>query len=369
MRKARVLALAALVLAGCRRDAPSPKPDDVRAASTASTRAPAPSAPKATPKGSPVVQLSVGHGSACALLADGHVVCWGDSLAYGERTPRTAPWLVQRLDDALEIATGDGYGCARRRAGDVVCWSDDDTPPKPGAPAATGVRRLAGSVALLDDGHVAEIALLPAPAHAKPVAGLADVAAISHDATGTHCAIGKDRSVRCWGGNNWGQIPDGSVIERPTPVRVPALDGADEISIAYFFGGCARFGGKVKCWGGEWRKGGTKLEEISGITDAVEIGVEEYHACARRADGSAACFGSNSAFQIDDGADAGAVDVRPLQGVTDAVQIALGGGEPCGGCGSTCVATKGGDAWCVGVIATGFGPYAWKPTKVDLTPR
>lgn len=364
---ASVALSASLGGAACKREAPPLKPDEVPATSTRASASKAAPSAVGTAKRSPIVRLSLGHARACALQADGRVVCWGDAHVFGEHAPPVEPRRVPGLDDAIELAVSDGYGCARRRGGEVVCWDDDDKPPKPVSVGVAHARQLARGVALLEDGHVVEIEMLPAPPHAKPVAGLADVAAISHDSTGTHCAIGKDATTRCWGSSNWGQIPDGTATERPTPVRVKALDGADEISIAYFYGGCARFGGKMKCWGGEWRKAGSKLEEVSGIVDAVEIAVEEYHACARLGGGTVACFGANDAFQVDDGADAGTAAPRPLMGLTDAIGIALGGGEPCGGCGSTCVATKGGDAWCVGVIATGFGAYAWKPTKIDLT--
>jgi hypothetical protein len=47
--------------------------------------------------------------------------------------------------------------------------------------------------------------------------------------------------------------------------------------------------------------------------------------------------------------------------VTDAIDIAVGGGEPCSGCGSSCALVAGGD-----VICWGLGDTA--PKRVDTTP-
>jgi alpha-tubulin suppressor-like RCC1 family protein len=73
------------------------------------------------------------------------------------------------------------------------------------------------------------------------------------------CALLEDASVRCWGRNSYGQLGDGSTIDRSTPV------------------------------------------EVSGITTATSISLEGYHACALLTGGTMKCWGSNNHGQLGDG--------------------------------------------------------------------
>src|SRR5262249_11817767 len=79
------------------------------------------------------------------------------------------------------------------------------------------------------------------------------------------CALLSDGTVECWGGNELGQLGDGSMTQSSTPVRVTGLSGVVEIvatkgaatgrglytaSSSYSSSTCARlFDGTVRCWG------------------------------------------------------------------------------------------------------------------------
>jgi hypothetical protein len=63
------------------------------------------------------------------------------------------------------------------------------------------------------------------------------------------CALMGDKTVRCWGRNEFGEAGDGSTGTRPTPVVVQGLNDAVDIA-AGGRGACAIVtGGGVKCWG------------------------------------------------------------------------------------------------------------------------
>lgn len=63
------------------------------------------------------------------------------------------------------------------------------------------------------------------------------------------CALLNDRSVRCWGGNAFGQLGDGTTTDRDAPVRVEGLPPAAQI-VAGARHTCARsVEGRVLCWG------------------------------------------------------------------------------------------------------------------------
>jgi len=144
------------------------------------------------------VQVGPGTNGACALRADGVVLCSGNNFAgelgLGTFVNRSDFAPVVGLSDAMEIAVGEQHACALRRTGQIVCWGDNtfgqlgngtgtnsNVPvPVPNVTGATGVR-----------------------------------AGANHT-----CAPLGDLTVRCWGDNEFGQLGDGTHITRPTPVRV-----------------------------------------------------------------------------------------------------------------------------------------------------
>lgn len=66
--------------------------------------------------------VSVGQQSACALLADGTVRCWGARAGWFEPCGERAAVAVQGVTDAVAIDTGPFRGCAVDKAGGVACW-------------------------------------------------------------------------------------------------------------------------------------------------------------------------------------------------------------------------------------------------------
>ena len=78
----------------------------------------------------PVAQLSVSEHRGCALLADGHLSCWGrpycaennKSYCRGDVWNRVEPVL----DQVTQVSVGDKYTCAVRTGGSVWCWGSAD---------------------------------------------------------------------------------------------------------------------------------------------------------------------------------------------------------------------------------------------------
>src|SRR5690348_13549262 len=207
--------------------------------------------------GNDVVQAVAGSSHALGLRSDGTVWAWGfngsGELGDGTRTSRSTPAQVTGLTGVTQVAAGGGFSVALRSDGTVWTWGDNRagqlgrgmthshevTPAK--VTGVAGVTKIsAGSdfvLALLSDGTVrawgdnrrgqlgnGTMASSPAPV---TVAGLSQVTRISagYDssmATRTS-GIAAITSVWTWGGNDFGQLGDGTLTSHSTPERVTGL--------------------------------------------------------------------------------------------------------------------------------------------------
>ena len=161
--------------------------------------------PKPTPRlvtvkgieGATAIALGARHG--CAVVDGGAVRCWGDNtkgqLGDGTTTARTESVLVPDLADVTVLALGAEHSCALVEGGSVKCWGDN-------------------SHNQLGDGTTT--------AHPSPVAvsGLVGAQTIS-SGHGAHTCVTLDSgAVRCWGTNHLGELGDGTLDDRGTPVRI-----------------------------------------------------------------------------------------------------------------------------------------------------
>jgi hypothetical protein len=127
------------------------------------------------------------------------------------------------------------------------------------------------------------------------------------------CALTRAGKVWCWGDNRFGQLADGSGVERSDrPVRA-AVSRAVDVE-ADDTDTCVRHrGGKVSCWGYgfvPWRftkaprrhkpdgvadhafYGRLKPTRVPKVKDAKDIMVGDSYACALLASDRVTCFGS-----------------------------------------------------------------------------
>ena len=72
------------------------------------------------------VAVSAGSTSACALLSDRTVKCWGSGLlGNGTTSVRSQPVTVVGLNNAVSISVGGNHACAVTTAGQVLCWGQN----------------------------------------------------------------------------------------------------------------------------------------------------------------------------------------------------------------------------------------------------
>jgi alpha-tubulin suppressor-like RCC1 family protein len=146
------------------------------------------------------------------------------------------------------------------------------------------------------------------------------LAALSVSAGKDHsCAVvGSNGAVQCVGTNQSGQLGDKTTTPRTTPVTVSGLNGAIAVSAGYdstpnfnYGSTCAIRGNDstIWCWGnnsnGQLGDGTLTSRltpvQVVGITDAKMVALSDRYACALRADATVWCWGMNSWGQLGDG--------------------------------------------------------------------
>ncbi len=161
--------------------------------------------------GSRVIDMGFSAATACAALADGRVLCWGDNqdgtLGDGTLKASARPVAVVGLGDVIEVEVGGGKACALKRDHTVWCWGAlrppaDSAPPENVAPPRP----------LTPPEHDG-VATQPA----TPVGYLAGAESITMNGAWTLCARLAGGEVRCFGAFN-------------APTRVPELQGASVIA-------------------------------------------------------------------------------------------------------------------------------------------
>ena len=230
-----------------------------------------------------------GNGFVLALKSDGTVWGWGTNpvgqLGDGTTTQRTRPVQTVGLSNIVAISVGKFYSAAVKSDGSVWVW-----------------------------GELSSLGLPPFPnIQSTPLqlAGIANVTTLS--AGGSHLLMLKsDKTVWAIGGNQFGQLGDGTTTVRTSPVQVSGLTNVAQIDAsAEDFSLALKEDGTVWGWGlnrsGQLGPGGGSLNFDphplpilnaglpSGIAD-IAAGSE--FALAVAPNGTVWSWGDNNWFQL-----------------------------------------------------------------------
>lgn len=218
------------------------------------------------------------------------------------------------------------------------------------------------------------LALLAFPAFASlsPLTGVVQVApGQSHT-----CALTHAGGLKCWGRNNYGQLGDGSTVDRALPVDVVGLESGVQAVSAGGDHTCALTdAGAVMCWGRNYfgqlgdgtttdRRTPTQVHGLASGVQAISAGTRAF-TCALRATGSVQCWGINDLGSLGNGGGAHSNVPTPVSGLSSGVRaISAGNAHAC----AILTATGGLRCWGYnlgGQIGDGSTAGAWTPVDVS----
>jgi alpha-tubulin suppressor-like RCC1 family protein len=150
------------------------------------------------------------------------------------------------------------------------------------------------------------------------------------------CAREEEGGIWCWGRNEYGALGDGTFVDRNAPTRVLGIDDAVALAAGELHTCAIDDEGVVWCWGRNDRGQlgeGTNIDHndahmVIGLPmAAVEIGLGEYHSCARLQDGAVWCWGRNDRGQLGDGNTADSSS--PVKTLSGGLALAVDGQHSC----------------------------------------
>ena len=262
-----------------------------------------------------VAQISAGAAHTCAVLNTGHIYCWGDNsfgqLGNGTRVTSTFPVEVSGITNAVNVTAGYIHSCATLSNGTAVCWGSNRS-----GQIGDGIGK----------GRVAPTPVVKADPDGGspiPLTGVAKLTA----GYGHTCALMLDKTVDCWGSNQFTELGTPSITDSFTNVAapVPGLAGVVNVDTSYLHTCAVTAAKKTYCWGhntqadtGVTTSAGTGVEPtytptvnaptlVTGLADATDVTTGNGYSCALLAKVGAAksgainCWGFGGNGQRGDG--------------------------------------------------------------------
>lgn len=309
----------------------------------------------------PFIALDAGGNFTCGLRTGGAAYCWGvnvdGQLGTGNTVSTSLPVLVTGGHVYTSISSNQ-HSCALTNASLVYCWGNNHW-GEVGDGTRTG-KTLTPSLVL-------------------------DRTFLSVTGNGQlhSCGYGVDGTVYCWGLNGQGQL--GSVLTVPNSVVPVGVAGSENYFFTSVSSGvnltagrnhtCARSAsGGVYCWGGnEFGQlgDGTTTDHsspapvsLAGVLFSSVIAGSEYKTCALATSGTAYCWGNNAAGQLGNGNDVSQTAPVAVSGGLSFASLSPGWAHTCGVTPDGAVYCWGGNY--AGQIGDGTTMNRFTPVRVLL---
>ncbi|MDQ6851919.1 MAG: hypothetical protein M3070_18655, partial [Actinomycetota bacterium] len=260
---------------------------------------------------SSATSVAAGYNNSCAVLVDRTIRCWGDNshgqLGNGTTADSSTPVPVSGITNATAVSAGDSDACALLSDGTIRCWGDN----------------FAGQ---LGNGTMGTGSSTPVA-----VSGITTATAIIVG-TDYACALLSDATIKCWGYNYHGQLGNGQSgngtagPSSSTPVAVSGITNATAVTAGGDSSCAVLTDGTVRCWGGNYYGtlgNGTNTDSstpvaVSGITNASSVTAGTQHACGLLTDSTIKCWGYNYYGQLGNGTNTDSWTPVAVSGITNA---------------------------------------------------
>ena len=254
-----------------------------------------------------VVNIFAGRNSSFAILSNGETWAWGNNmyglLGDGTKTNRDRPVNIS-LNDVVEISSGGSFTLARLNSGEVYSWGNNN-------------------LGQLGDGTTTDRTM---PGKINDLSGITSISAGSAHAL----ALDSNGKVWAWGRNVWGALGDGTYTDRLSPVvaynAIFSKNKAKSISAGAIHSLCITNNGELLAWGGnesgQLGDGSTttRKNEVTILSSGVEdVQAGVYHTVILKTDGTIWTCGENSDGQLGIGSttdQTSPVQVSAISGIT-----------------------------------------------------
>jgi alpha-tubulin suppressor-like RCC1 family protein len=263
------------------------------------------------------IDVTAGDAHACALFSDHLVRCWGSNdkgqLGNGTTWSTPVPMHVKDLDWTESVRAGSDHTCALMWDGALQCWGDNHD-------GQLGNGKVTGEAC--SDGQ-ATCELSPVRVLQPPSASAYTSFASASPGAHFTCAFMTDRTAWCWGSTASGALGLGDTTEgnqdcgapapcKPVPRQVTALGKAFAVIESGSDHACAieRTQGSLWCWGHnksgqlgdgtlEDRASPVRISSLGDTVVAVAAGSEQ--TCVLEKDHTVWCWGRNDNGELGDG--------------------------------------------------------------------
>jgi alpha-tubulin suppressor-like RCC1 family protein len=292
--------------------------------------------------------LGVAIARTCASTNSAELYCWGANIGgrptlVGGSTPRLT-----------NIVTNGGVACGLAQDGQAWCWGGNQI----------------GEFGL---GSTSTGSTIPVPS-----AGSIRFTEITIGQQGSHvCGVATDSVGYCWGGNESGQLGIGTKSSAvPTPISVAGGFRWKHIAAEEFHTCGITTTGLTMCWGGNTYGqlgDGTQVERLTPVAvntpvplTSVDVGV--LHSCGLAADGRAFCWGRGDFGYLGDG-HSRSVSTTPVKVESQVpfMELSAGWNHSCARDGQGAVYCWGvNDGTFLGTGSTAVAEWLPAPVRTDL---
>jgi YD repeat-containing protein len=262
-------------------------------------------------------QLSAGLIHTCGLTAAGAAYCWGNNdygqLGDGAGISRSTPVAVSGGLTFTQLSAGWIHTCGVTTTGAAYCWGDN-------------------SGSQIGDGTTNT--WVPAP-----VAVLGGLTFDQISAGAAHTVgLTAEGAAYGWGGNNYGQLGDGTTIDRSTPVVVSGGLTFEQLSAGFGHTMGLTTAGAAYSWGyNQWGQLGEGTTTNRSTPTAVQGGLTfgrlsagQSHSLGMTSSGAAYAWGSNAFGRLGDGTGIDSSTPVAVSGGLTFTQLSAGGGHSVG---------------------------------------